>query len=737
MLPTLLLCANLLVAGPVPIPRLNWQPRSDWVTVKATADGVADDTAAIQAGLAGIRDGSTLYLPPGTYRVTKTLTLTGPLHGVTLLGAGRDTRLVWAGEPGGRLFVDDGVAYSRFVGLVFDGQGKASVGFCHASDHRFETEVRHQYLAFVGFTDAGVLREPAAKFSTAETLFENCYFADCKRGAVLPAFNDYDWTFDRCQWEDCETGVACSHGNFYIRNCRFERSREVDISAGQEHGSSVRRTVSVGSKRFLSFGNGVAPMTLEDCRVQGWTATDGAVRLFGAPALMFDCAFTRGPAGSVPVQTRGGQQLVVSGNTVDAGALTNGQARLHEIPAGSRQGNLKSADQRFISDQAPPLGRVFDAKADFGAKGDGQTDDTAAIARAIDAARAEGRHALAYLPSGTYIVSQTLNMTGADYAVGGSGWCTRLVWRGAEGGTMISVKDPQRLVLEHLNVGSHDAGAMNNGIDIEQTGTGAPSRMTYDGVYVFGMYQKQPFRKGLVLRGLGPEATVVMPHVQGNQRLVDCARATILGKVSYEGSITVEGKATPRDGLIGYQTRLATLVSHVLYVRDSQSVVMSDFYVEQSESGFVLEGQAGDPAGRVTISSPKVHFNASPDPEKCVALTVRGYHGQVTLGPTQFYIEPKDAALRFGGASSVSLCLLAPSFYNTRPVVTRAAGATAETARYAAVGTGAVIPQGDQVVPNAEWRGDDVSAEAALPGLSAALDDFRRLGAVDLAVGVR
>ena len=737
MVPSVLLCAHLLLAGAVPIPRLDWQPRSDWLVVKATADGVADDTAAVQAALDKVVVGSTVFLLAGTYRITKTLTLGGPRHGFALLGAGRDTRLVWDGEAGGRLYLDDGVAYSRYVGLVFDGAGKASIGFAHVSDHRFETEVRHQYMAFIGFTRSAIGRDAGAKFSTAETLVENCYFGNCAKGIVLPQFNDYDWTIDRCQFEDCGTGVDCVHGNFYIRNTRFERSREVDINAQQEHGSSVRRTVSVGSKRFLTFGNGVAPMTLEDCRVQGWTATDGAVRLWGAPALMFDCAFAGGPAGSPPVFTRGGQQLVVSGNRVDAGALTNGAAKLHEVPPGKLAGSLKGAEQRFISDQAPPLGRVFDAKTQFGAKGDGKNDDTAAIQQAIDAARAEGRHALAYLPSGAYVISQTLNLTGADYALGGSGWGTRLLWRGAEGGTMIAVRDPRGLVLEHLNVGSHDAGAMNNGIDIEQTGSGTPSRMTYDGVFVYGMYQKQPFRKGLVLRGLGPEATVLMPHLQGNQRIIDCARATILGKVTYEGSITVEGKASPRDGLLGYQTRLATLVTHGLYVRDSQSLVMSDFYVEQSDSGFVLEGQPGDPAGRVTVSSPKIHFNPSPEADKGVAIALRGYHGQVTVGPSQFYIEPKEVALRMTGASPVSLCLLAPSFYNTRPRLTRADGASEATARYAAVGTGAVIPQGDQVVANAEWRGADVVEPTTLAGLSLALDDFRRLGAADLAAGMR
>ena len=128
---------------------------------------------------------------------------------------------------------------------------------------------------------------------------------------------------------------------------------------------------------------------------------------------------------------------------------------------------------------------------------------------------------------------------------------------------MIEVRHPQRVTLEDLMVGSHDGGAMNNSIDIHQLGSGQCLRMTYDGVYVFGMYQKAPLRKGLRFTDLGKEEVVVIPHVQGNLRFVNCGRATVLANCSYEGSVVVEGKDNARDGLLGFQTRLATIVSRV------------------------------------------------------------------------------------------------------------------------------------------------------------------------------
>src|SRR5690242_1518904 len=53
------------------IPALNWEPRSDWASVKdfgAKGDGKTDDTAAIQKAFDGFKEGATIYLPAGTYR---------------------------------------------------------------------------------------------------------------------------------------------------------------------------------------------------------------------------------------------------------------------------------------------------------------------------------------------------------------------------------------------------------------------------------------------------------------------------------------------------------------------------------------------------------------------------------------------------------------------------------------------------------------------------------------------
>lgn len=714
-------------AGPAPmIPELAWQERSDWINVKtdvtprAIGDGLADDTAALQAALDAFTSQSgkpnTIYLPPGTYRITRTLVITRQ-DGLSVIGHGRSTRIAWNG-PGGsgddaRMIWSNGAPRSRYVGIVWDGRGRAHVGFDHDSKNLFETEIDHKHEAFVHFTGSGLRVGHQQLQASAETTVTNCLFEDCDRGVSLLQFNDYNFTFSGCEFRDCGTAVFGGKGcNFYVRDSHFERSRSMDILVRAEHGCSVRRCTSTGSRLFIDH-RCIAQLTMQDCQVSSWTHDTGAVLLNGGPTLLFDCAFSRPPNRNAPVMAARGQELIVSQNQSEGtdGVVKHAEpARLLEVPAGQRRGSLTSPQQSFLAGQATVSGKILDARRDFRAKGDGRADDTAAIQAAIDAARQGGQGAIAYLPSGDYIVTKTLHITGADYSFGGSGTHTRLIWKGDESGTMITVHDPNNLTIENMDVGT--AGDQKNAIDILQTGSAAGS-MAYERVHVYGIYARQPFHKGVHFRDL-PQGTVIRAdHLTGNLRFTNCARANILLNSSYEGAVLVEGRdEEARDGVLGFMTRLATINPFGLYVRDSQSLVMSDYYVEQADRFMQFTGQKGDPAGRATIQMPKTHCTKNP------VIEVSNYHGRIVLSSCQFYpggIHPAEILQQ--GENPLWLLLTTTQAYQVTPMFQL--GESAQLVLAGNTGRG---------------MGENRLPEGAMRQLADALDDLRRLGELDLSI---
>jgi hypothetical protein len=368
-----------------------------------------------------------------------------------------------------------------------------------------------------------------------------------------------------------------------------------------------------------------------------------------------------------------------------------------------------NAEQHFLHTSATVPAKVFDAVRDFGAKGDGASDDTPAIQATIDAARKARHGAIAYLPTGRYVVSQTLSVTGRDYTFGGSGFRCGLVWRGVAGQPLIQVSGVQNVTLANMAVGHHDFGPMTHGDDLRVTSlAAAPCRLTLDKVFAFGMYQKAPDTHGIHFDQLAPGSLVDATDIQGNLRITGSDRARFLFRTSYEGTITIEKAATSDSGIVGFLTRLATQAKPSLRVRDNRSLVMSDFYNEQSDQLFVFEGAPGQPKGAVTIQGPKLH-TLSQTP----LFDIRNYEGRIYYGQSQFYLEPKEPRFVSQGRRPVRLILAGNFWHNTKP-------------RFELGPEVKLTLMANRTVPDA---GVD---DEALQAMAAALDDLRRLGALDI-----
>ena len=523
------------------------------------------------------------------------------------------------------------------------------------------------------------------------------------------AFNDYNNTIDRCEFENCGTGVFANHGNFYARNSHFQNSSQADFFVGPEHGCSIRRCTSAGSQCFVQEATSVAPLTLQDCQVANWTASDAAVHLNGPTALVFDCVFTNGPSNSYPMAGQCRQTLLLSSNLpASTGTLVAGITNFYVISNGVKSGVLTNASQSFLQQTAAVAGKVFDAKRDFGAAGTGLTDDTTAVQSTINAARSYGRGALAYLPTGRYLVSQTLSVTGSNYTMGGSGFRCGLMWSGQAGAPIILVSNVHNVTLADFCAGHHDFGLMTNGDDIWITSaSNQPCQLTVDGVYVYGMYDLNPNAHGMHFDSLPTGSVVTVPNVQGNLWITNCAQATLLFRTSYEGTATIRGPSSTNN-IPGFLTRMATITDPALQVFDNQSVVMSDFYVESSEQIAVFSGTPDENAGTVTIQGPKAEMSTTNIP----VFDIQGYAGRIYYGQVLFYCQPAQTIFQASATTSLQLILAGDVWYNNSPVFNLDPAVTPTLLGNSGAADSGVTP-------------------GSLTALSNALDDLRRLGQLD------
>ena len=298
-------------------------------------------------------------------------------------------------------------------------------------------------------------------------------------------------------------------------------------------------------------------------------------------------------------------------------------------------------------------------------------------------------------------------------------------WTGPEGGTILHVSDPDNLSVEGLTIGGYPNS--KNGNDILQTSSGkGASSIFYDRVSVLSPAYNPKWnfdytKRGLRLEGLKKNDTVLVKYLRGNFRCVDSSAATILCNVSYNtGNIIVEGKSKDRDGFIGVMSKLGVCENPSLTVKDNNSIVVSDYYMESDVRFISLEGSPEDPAGRVTIQGAKI--DRAPEFSEIPGIEINGYKGEFTLGPIQFYVSEPLKSIVAKSTGPLSVVYLCNFYYNCMPVFN--------------IGTGIQLHKiGNRGRNDAAGFKEvlvDTEFEAAIPQISRAFDDLRRLGKIDM-----
>ncbi|USI71974.1 glycosyl hydrolase family 28-related protein [Sphingomonas morindae] len=396
------------------------------VTVRGAGDGRADDSEAIQSAIAAAR-GPTgegiVFLPSGRYRITRSILIP---QGVRLFGTGR-TRPVLVLAPRTPGF-DTGVKTM----VVFTGGDQYEVGkvpvpvptLVPASDtvrdansatfysamSNIDIEIgegnpaaagvrfrvaQHAYLshmdfrlgsAFAGIYQAGNVAQdlhfhggrygivsektsPAWQFTLLDSSF------DGQRDAAIRE-HEVDLTLVNVRMADAPVGIEIDQGysdSLWGKDVRFARIAKAGIIISNENNAFTQ----------IGFDNAMAEATPVFARFRESGKT------LDAPGQAYRVAdFSYG--------------LTLPGT----GAMGRFETRFSPTPIARMPAPAAPAIKPL-----PPVSQWVDVRT-LGVKGDGHSDDTAALQRAIDA------HRILYFPVGFYMISDTLRLRPDSVLIG-------------------------------------------------------------------------------------------------------------------------------------------------------------------------------------------------------------------------------------------------------------------------------------------------------------------------------
>lgn len=687
------------VAAKPQLPVLAWRERSDWINVKtsslltkkAVGDGVADDTEALNAGLKLIsfRSGlpgdprPVLYLPPGTYKITKRLQYVEG-EGSQVIGCGRDTTILWGGPasdpdnpkhtdwktglPTSWMFESDGSRDIEYIGIVWDGNGVCNYGYVNSAKAAFENRNFLRMNHFKNFTSAGILSGWLDGYASSEAEFRDCLFENCEIGIRVIGPNYYNYAVTACDFYDC--GVAISMTYFaqgYVRRCHFERSRIADLESGDPSFSfSIRNCTSIGSQRFYRTVSSNTNYKMQNNVVEGWGATDGAVTdwIQGSKPF-FDMRFLNAPGSFGPLSfTRENQKSLsnrkvlsnVTSSTVKVAEAASYLAQPVTLDRVAPAGQLIRSDVSFRTTTLDVSNPIIDVMARITAAGK-PLDHTAIIQKAVDDAKAANNGTIVYFPRGRYNVESTVKVSGGGYSLEGTGMNSTILRDGKATTPYLQVESPQGLSIRGLHVDSLK--------QIRTTSGG--SSVTYDWIFsahgdpvegnatqyfwdLSGSRAKvtgtDP-KDALIFEGLSSGDVVHMKRINGAIRVTNSARATIYAEWVDGTPIVAETNETVRDGFFG----IMNLNGMTIQMRNNHNFVVGDYYTERGYDsqgrydgqsgnplycGILLTGAASDPKGSVVFGQAK--FQGADDR----LFQVRNYSGQATLFYP--YIDTGDRA---------------------------------------------------------------------------------------------
>ncbi|RSV39617.1 gluconolaconase [Sphingomonas sp. ABOLD] len=400
------------------------EPRA--VTVKARGDGKTDDTAAIQKALDEARDASRhgiVFLPSGRYRISRTLVVPA---GVRVYGVGptRPTILLGASTPG----FQQGVSTM----IVFGGDDQYAVGKVPVPVPNIvprEKIVRDAnsgtFYSSMSNVDIEIAEgNPAAagvRFRMAQHAFLS--HMEFRLGSAFAGVYQAGNVIEKVAFKGGRYGIVTEKTSpawqFTLIDAQFDGQREAAIREHEVDLTLVNvaiRDTPVGIEIDRGYSDSLWGKDVRFERV-----SKAAVVISNEDSAFTQVGFDNAVAIDSPIFARfrdSGKTVAGKGRAYRVGAFSYGL----KVPKLGEMGktDLQAEIQPLASAPArpalavralPPMAEWVNVRT-LGVKGDGTTDDTAALQKAIDGNR------VLYLPVGFYKVTDRLKLRPDSVLIG-------------------------------------------------------------------------------------------------------------------------------------------------------------------------------------------------------------------------------------------------------------------------------------------------------------------------------
>ncbi|MFG2970914.1 glycosyl hydrolase family 28-related protein [Streptomyces sp. NPDC048288] len=477
--------------------QLDWAVATD-AAYGATGNGTTDDTAALQAAVnAAAAAQKTLYIPKGTYIVSTPISIPAG-EGMAIVGSGWGTSIKLKNSSNCYVFAMT-AADTRITmrDMTIDGNctGQGTTG------------------SSGGINAAGAVA----------SCFDNIHFTACRDDAL---------------YLGGQTGGAFGHNNRVI-GCLFDQSmsstgpgRGIHMDSSDENqilacdfeylggaGTNPAMVYDQAGTQFISdcnFVNGahdVIGVKVQDtkstkitgCNFDGLAGT--AIFLAAQRCVVTSCTiFSVGHAGTAGAASGIHLEYATAGNIVSDNVITsdptNGVSRtaIREASDGGSGGNIISENQIITTGtwsyaaldlsgkNSQVLGNVGGGRTgnqttfinvkDYGAVGDGTTDDTAAIQAALNAVPANGATVL--IPTATFKITSplTASITGTELI--GLGHASRILFDGSVATTAIQASGNIRLFVRDMRISQTNASHVGTAVDISNCNGAVVERLLID-----------------------------------------------------------------------------------------------------------------------------------------------------------------------------------------------------------------------------------------------------------------